>query len=486
MTTEQITPEVEVPHLANIPFLQKWRSFGTGVGIEVCPDALHVTLSVVRPSGIKVVDTLEILRYRERPAAEWGADYQSFLKKHKLTHVSASVVLPASDCVSRVIALPGVAERELAAAVQYQLDGLHPYSEEEATHAFARLAAPRQGTVSLAISKRPVIEDYATLFDEAGIAVVSFLTPAAAIYSALRVLQLVPGSQFLAIHEDASGLMLYGESDTHPLYCVRFPADSDRAILSAAAQMRLAEDAPKVRLATLLPVAEKLDASGPVAYAASLASALPSQAIGVNLLPVDRRKTSSPLRWVPTIILLVLLMGLGLGFAYYQEYENRRLLQKLDAELARLQPRVASVRSIDAQIEATTKKLAFLTNLATYPQQDLDTLRELTRIMPMTAYVSRMDMTRSDIGLVGEIDQSLELLKMLDSSAYFKESEFSSAPGRLPTGKEMFQIRTKREVPGSAPAPAAAGPAAPAAPVINSTPVPRIAPPPPLPQGFRP
>jgi hypothetical protein len=488
MSTEQITPSVEVPHQIAIPMLQKWRSFGTGVGIEVCPDELRVTLSVVRPGGIKVVDTLEIPRYRERPAAEWGSDYQAFLKKHKLTHVSAAVVLPASDCVSRVIALPGVGDRELAAAVQYQLDGLHPFSEEEATHSFARLSPPRQANVSLAISKRPVVEDYATLFDEAGIAVVSFLTPAAAIYSALRTLQLAPANQFLAIHEDASGLLLYGESESHPLYCVRFPLDSDRAIASASAQMRLPEDAPQARLAALLPVADKLDSTGPVAYAASLASALPSQAIAVNLLPADRRKTSSPLRWVPTIVLVVMLMVLGLGFAYYQDYENRRLLEKLDAELARLQPRVSSVRLIDTQIGEATRKLAFLSKLATNPQEDLDTLRELTRIMPMSAYVSRLDMTRTDVGLVGEIDQSLELLKMLDSSLYFKDSEFSSAPGRLTSGKELFQIRTRRETPAAARA-AVAGPnvAVPApAPVINSTPLPRIAPPPPLPQGFRP
>lgn len=486
---EPLDSVAEVPHRTAIPFLQKWRSFGTGIGIEVGRENLNVTLAIVRPNGIRVADTLELTRYRERPAAEWGADYAAFLKKHKLTHVSAAVVLPAQDCVARVVAFPGVQQRELSAAVAYQLDGLHPYTEEEAVHSFARLAQPRQTNVSLGISRRPVIEDYATLFDEAGVAVRGFYTPAAVIYSALRVLQLPPADEFLGVHEEETGVLIYGESDVHPLYCVRFPAGNDRAIGSSAAQMRLPEAAPQAKLAALLPVADMAAPSGPLAFAGALASALPSQSLDVNLLPVDRRKTSSPLRWVPTIVLVVLLMILGLGFAYYQEYENRRLLTKLDAEIAKLQPRLVSVRNADTQIEATRKKLMFLNTIAAHPQQDLDTLRELTRVMPMSAFVSRMDLTRTDVGLVGEIDQSLELLKLLDSSPLLKDSEFISAPGRSPNGKELFQIRAKRE----APAPAPAAPPQVNQPGIQLPPgvrpnglPPGIAPAPPLPQGVRP
>jgi hypothetical protein len=477
----------ETPHQVLIPFLQKWRSIGTGLGVEVGPENLDFTLTVVRPSGIRIVDSLTVLRYRERPAAEWGSDVQAFLRKHKFTHISATVVLPTQDCISRSIALPGVPNRELAAAVQYQLDGLHPFAEEEATHSFSRLNAPRQASVALAIARNAVIEDYATLFDEAGIAVVAFLSPAAAIYSALRVLQLPPASQFLAVHEDATGLIVYGESATHPIYCVRFPANSDRAIPAASSQMRLPEDAPIARLAALLPQAERLEISSTLSYAASLAGALPSKSLSLNLLPADRRRTSSPWRWVPTIVLMILLMALGLAFSYYQDYENRRLLTRLDAEIARLQPRINSIKVLDSQIATAQQKLQFLATFAKYPQQDLDSLRELTRIMPMSSFVSRMDLTRTDLGMIGEVDQSMELLKMLDSSPYFKDSEFSSAPGRTPLGKEVFQIRAKREFPSAAVAPVAApGPQGPIPSGMNSTPLPRIAPPPPLPPGMRP
>lgn len=494
MTAEQPVAEPQMAPAAAppIPALQKWASWGTGVGIEIGQENLFFTLTRVRPGGIHVLDSMVIERYRERPAGEWGGAYQDFLKKNKVSHVSATVVLPPGDCIARVAAFPGVLDKDLGAAVQYQLDGLHPYPEEEAVHAYARLKGERKSNIAVGIARQPVIQDYATLFDEAGIPVSAFLTPAAAIYSALRVLQPVPASQFLGIVEYEGSTLLYGESETHPVYCVQFPAGSDRAVSAAQAQLRLGDEPLVARLASLLPRAQREDLTWPLAYAASLAGALPGASLQVNLLPVDRRTVSSPWRWVPTIVLLVLLAILGLGFSYYQEYENRRLLTKLDAEIAKVQPRVLQVNSIQKQIEEKSKRLAYLVDIAGYPQQDLDVIRELTRILPGTAFVARLDITRSDVAMSGEVDQSMELLRLLDNSPLFRDSEFVSTPSRSPNGKEIFQIRTRREFP-ALPKPGAQ-PAQPQVPQpgvqllppgVNSTPLPRVAPPPPLPPGVR-
>ena len=482
MTTETPLLAAEIPHRMEIPFVQKWRSFGSGLGIEIGPSSLFVTLTSVRPNGIHILDSLEILRYRERPAAEWGDDFQNFLTKNKIRHLSATVVLPSADAVSRSLSLPGVPDKELASAVLYQLDGLHPFTEEEAVHSYSRLGAPHAGTLSVAIARNSVIEDYATLFDEAGVAVSAFITPAAAIYSALRILQLPPAESFLAILEDERGLLVYGETPTFPIYCVPFNQDPNRAIASASSQIRLPENAPAARLAALLPHTEKLQLTPPLSYAASLAGALPGQALTINLLPSARRTLISPWRWVPTAVLMVLLMSLGLALAYIQDFENHRLLTRLDAEIAKYKIPLANHKSLETQIAETRKKIDYLRTVAAFPRQDLDSLRELTRILPANAFLSRMDISRSTVTLAGEIDQATELLKLLDSSPLFKDSEFSSAPGRSPQGKEMFNIRAAREVPPLAPATpvAAAAIAAPALP-ISSTGIPKVAPPPPLP-----
>ena len=60
------------------------------------------------------------------------------------------------------------------------------------------------------------------------------------------------------------------------------------------------------------------------------------------------------------------------------------------------------------------------------------------------AWLQSLDMDRDSVALAGEIEQAAPLLKLLDNSPYFRNSEFTGPIGR--TGKiETFRIRTARE-----------------------------------------
>jgi Tfp pilus assembly protein PilN len=146
-------------------------------------------------------------------------------------------------------------------------------------------------------------------------------------------------------------------------------------------------------------------------------------------------------------VLVLLLSIVGLGFATYQEYENRRLLAKLDAELAQLLPSVNRVRNLEAQINAQHAQLTALASYASWPAEDLAVLRELTRLLPLNTYVAALELTRDRVTFSGETEQSMELLKLMDDSPLFADSEFLGAPARQPNGKETFQLRAIRERP---------------------------------------
>jgi general secretion pathway protein L len=208
------------------------------------------------------------------------------------------------------------------------------------------------------------------------------------------------------------------------------------------------------RLAALLPFTERQEVASPLSYAASLVNALQGLALPFNLLPVERRKVISPWLWVPSIVLVVALAGLGLALAYYQDYENKRLLELLDKEAAALQPVLLRKKALDREMGLTQKRIDYLVQLGASPQQDLETLKELTRILPQNAWLARLELTRKTATLAGETDQATELLRVLDASPYFQGSEFLGTPGRSANGKEAFQIRTqRREIPRVAPAP---------------------------------
>ena len=151
---------------------KKWLAVGTGIGIEIGREDLMVTAVRVRPSGVKVLGELTIHRFREQPATEWGADYASFLKKLGLTHLAATVLLPRDEVMVRQLALPGVADRDLAAAIRFELDSLNPYSEEEAVFDWARIG--KSTSILIGITRRSVLGHYTALFAGAGLKVASF------------------------------------------------------------------------------------------------------------------------------------------------------------------------------------------------------------------------------------------------------------------------------------------------------------------------
>ncbi|MDX2268511.1 MAG: PilN domain-containing protein [Bryobacter sp.] len=445
MSTEQIAAEANpVVRRTAIPLWKRWTSFGSGVGIAVVDGALEVVLAEVRPQGVEVVDALRLERIRERPAAEWGAEYDALLKKHKWQHVAAMVVLPAREVISRTVSLAGVGAKETDAALRYQLDGLHPFEEDRIAFGYGRLEAPHASTVAVGIAQAETMEEYATLFEEAGVDLAGFVTPAAAYYSALRVLQAPPADELLLVNEAEGALEIYAETASHPLFFVELPSGQPRAVEAAKSQVRFTGEGLSGKIAGCLPHAESAVVYSPLPFAAALVSALPKQALPLNLLPESRRRVTSRLQWVPTLVLVTLLALVVAGLLSFQEFENRRLIAELEAETAKLNPQLIQLRTADRELAAAKAKLANLEEFLRRPQTDLDSLKELTRILPPEAWVSRMEMTADTVSLMGEIDQATEILKLIDASPMFAETQFTSQIGRSTSGKEVFQVKAKR------------------------------------------
>ena len=102
--------------------IKKWLAFGTGVGIEIRGDDLEVTVARVRPQGVRILGTTTIVRFRQRPASEWGAEYARFLTTTGGSHLAAAVLLPRREMVVRRLSLPGVASRDMDAAIRFQVN----------------------------------------------------------------------------------------------------------------------------------------------------------------------------------------------------------------------------------------------------------------------------------------------------------------------------------------------------------------------------
>lgn len=438
--------------------LKKWCAFGRGIGIEIAgphgSETLRITAVRVRPNGGRVLARLDIEDFPDQPAGVWGTEYANFARKLGLRHLGATVILPRRDVIVRQLSLPGVSDKDLPAAIGFQLDGLHPYPEDEVVASWSRLGGTP--AVALAIVRRAVVERYAGLFAEAGIKLACFTCSATAIYSALRLFNAALPSEILAIEHSGDEVELYGESPTRALFSASFPssparqsgdsadAESDvaRAAALACAELRIhsGDQAP----IEPRPLEELLHADPALPYAAALASACPRLSLALNLLPAEQRQSSARALWIPTAALGAIVLLLAGALAAFPGYENRKYMRSLEAQIATVQPLAKRAEALDRATDSARLRTQQLDDFRRHAKADMDVLEEMTHILPPPTWLNMLEINRAQIVIAGEADQAATLLKTIDSSPLFKSSEFVMPPVRTQTG-EMFRIRTNRE-----------------------------------------
>jgi hypothetical protein len=310
-----------------------------------------------RPAGVTVLGRKVIAEFRERPPSEWGGEYAEFLKELGLSHLAATVSLPRGEVIVRQIQLPPASGKELAAAVHYQIDTLHPFGEDEVYYAHAPLREIEKDggetPVGVVIAEKTKVDSYADLFEAANIAVSSFSVTAAAFYAGVRIRWDSPPVPFLITDFRDDTVEIYGEGRVRPLFSVSV-LSANRALQLAGADLRLeqseaatlaicggasreaSEDSEK-RLAEQLAVGLEASfepksiteilpapATAPpefeirrdaAALTIALEAACPRVGWRANLLPPERRKSSSRWMYAPTAALATLLLVFAIAFA---------------------------------------------------------------------------------------------------------------------------------------------------------------------------
>jgi Tfp pilus assembly protein PilN len=421
----------------NLGEFQKWLAFGNGVGIAISGSDLLVSVIGMRPRGVTILGESTIA-FRDLQAREWGEQYANFLKKMNAGHRAATVLLPRDEIVVRQLNLPGVSDKDLASAIRFEMDSLQPYSEGEAVSEWMRIG--KSSSVLVGIARRTTIDGYVSLFAEAGVKVRAFTFSAAVIYSALRIYgQPPPG--FLVWSDTEA----YGESESKPLFSANFEDQSVRAGNFALSELRLAPETEPARLEELLPAPiaapEGTDLSRTaLPYAAALAAAVPQPALSLNLLPKDQRQATSRLRYVPSAALAAIALLLSVAALAYPRYADRQYLAQLQTEIRKLEPRAKQAIALDRQIAVTRNRTQVLDDFRRQTKSDMDAIREMTAILHPPAWLNALQMTREQANISGEAEQAATLLKLLDSSKYFQNSEFT-----LPLSNNMFSIRLVRK-----------------------------------------
>ncbi len=422
-----------------------WRRalvFGTGFGIAIGERDLEVAVARSRPSGATLVASTTVADFRNRPAAEWGAELLGFLAAAGESRRAATVLLPRGEVIVRTVTLPGVGDKDAAGALALQLDSLHPWGDVEVAWGWSRVGGD---DLMVGLARKELLDSYETLFAEAGIPVAAATFSPAAIHAALRIWSEAPASFLCFSTDDAGHTEIYGESESRPVFSAGFSIPPERASALARAELRLAPDRAARPLAEVLPApAGRQPAPSAQAWAAALAGSVPRVAKFANLLPPERRASHDRLQYlVPGALASLLVLAAIAVFVAFPAIEQRRYREELERAARGLEPAVLRAQTLDKKIAAERLRIAALDEFRRRPQADLDVLNELTRLLPATVWTSAVEIYPDSVVIAGEADQAAPLLKLLDSSPLFQNSEFALSVAR--NGQtEQFRIKTAR------------------------------------------
>ena len=173
---------------------------GTSIGIAVRDKHLEVVCLRGRWRRLVVTGFLRIEDYLARPAAEVAQQYQRFRKQNHALATSAMVALPRGAGLVRTLELPAGVAPNLAQAVAYQVDSLHPFEEGSVYFDYAvlpQLPAEDSGdgpvkngqggrlSVAVALVEKTALDQLYEWFCRAEIPVAGFTFSTAALYQAL-------------------------------------------------------------------------------------------------------------------------------------------------------------------------------------------------------------------------------------------------------------------------------------------------------------
>ena len=471
--------------------------FGTSIGIAVRGEDLEAVCVRGRWNKVAVTGFLRIENYRSRPVEEVAEQYRRFRKANHAMTASAIVALPRESGVLRVLELPAEIGQNLAAAIGYQVDTLHPFEEGGVYFDYALLPAPggqpqpasetgaSRGPVRVAVGlaeKRSVDE----LYDwccRAGIDVAGFTFSTAALYQALQkgagliVLDRQGGStEILGLAADGgfcsrqchagqalereiefcAAELRWSAQDEHPVLCVGEQPE-DAAAVPPGLRLEGGRLAPLPAVATDPQggAAEFRLKESFTAYATALLGldrrlplTPPKPGLRWNLLPSEKRVYRSHWAYTTAYALGTLAVLLAAAWPVTGWVQDRTYAAHLDRQIAALRPRVQYVDKLDGRQKGLLVKLQALKREQEDIGRKMEALQELTRLLPNSVWLNSAQIGDTQVYLVGQGEAVGGLLQTLSQSAYFDQPQFSSTVTRNADGKEVFQIRMRlRDVP---------------------------------------
>jgi len=161
----------------------------------------------------------------------------------------------------------------------------------------------------------------------------------------------------------------------------------------------------------------------------------------LNLIPPEKRVIAERPSLVVTLLLVGLLGIIGLAVTTREYFQQRQLLEQVEAQIGALQYRVDVTMNFRRARDQRQAQLNELRALISGQQRVLLVLKELTERIPENSFLQNLNVQGNRISMTGFSTSASALLKTLLDSQYLEsvESRYIT-PDRTQQGREKFSF----------------------------------------------
>ena len=144
----------------------------------------------------------------------------------------------------------------------------------------------------------------------------------------------------------------------------------------------------------------------------------------------------------------MLLAAVLVAYAAAYGLRQQRQLALADREMRLLQTKMKKVNEFNRIVQDQRVRLAYLRTTVRGRVRPPEILRELTGLLPDTAYLSELTFRDRTVEITGVAPSASQLLPAIEASPLFSGVEFSAPIVAQGAGLERFRIRMRLEAAG--------------------------------------
>jgi Tfp pilus assembly protein PilN len=388
--------------------------------------------------------------------------------------------IPKAWAIIKTTEFPVTIKENLSNVVAYELDRITPFSADDAYFDFKVFGEKEEKLILLIIAaKADLIKPYIEALAEKGLNVCRITVNISGIETLCRFADKKSENVFLEIRKDGYEGALFLNGIIAGSFSGSFAAEDDTSKLNVIAKeiaplidtLKIREKpallnvifrdknyALKELLRSGLPcTVNVLNETGvnlkvpgysnefPYAAVGGLLESLWTKASGLNLLlrgVHEKPKT-------PFALTMILLLSIIIMWTLYiiapLKIEEKRVLE-IDRQIALRKDEIKKIVALKKEIEAVKTDLSAINDFKQGKPMALNILKELTAILPKSAWLSRVRITETTVELEGYSASATGILSKLEASSYFRKAEFASPTFRdARMNADRFNIKMEIE-----------------------------------------